>query len=806
MHKPVLPRLARKAPREDIDESRLDVRPPVHAAAGLTAVAVTMKRALEQMGVTRTARTLLKLNQTDGFDCQGCAWPDPDPSHRHTAEFCENGAKAVAEEATRRRVGPEFFADHSLVELEDRSDYWLGQQGRITQPVIRRRGGTHYEPISWDDAFALMGDTLKGLASPDEAIFYTSGKTSNEAAFLYQLFARSYGTNNLPDCSNMCHESTSVALAETIGIGKGSVSLQDIYDAELIVICGQNPGTNHPRMLIALEVAKRNGAKILAVNPLAEAGLFRFKNPQNVRGLAGNGTGLADEYLPIRVNGDLALFQAIGSLLLAREEEAAAAGGPGTVLDHDFVERHTTGFAEWAAHVRAVDWDAVAVATGLTREQIEMAADMFARSRRTVVCWAMGLTQHRNAVATVKEIVNVALAQGNMGKPGAGLCPVRGHSNVQGDRTMGIWEKSPPHFLDALQREFGFDPPREHGYDTVDAVRALRDGHAQVFFAMGGNFVSAVSDTAVVEEAMRKARLTVQVSTKLNRSHVACGETALILPALGRSEKDLTGGVEQRVTVEDSMSAVHASKGPLTPASPYLKSEVDIVTSLATATLGDRYAIPWDEFRADYANIRHRIARVVPGCAAYAEKVDRPGGFVLPHPPRDSRTFPTKENKAVFTVSPLDVLHVPEGRLLLQSLRSHDQFNTTIYGLDDRYRGISNGRRVIFVHADDIEARGLHEGQIVDLVSEWIDGSERCAPQFRIVTYDTPRGCAAAYYPETNPLIPLDSTAIGSNCPTSKSVIIRLEPPASGRRSNGASQPVGADEHHKSDANPAQLS
>lgn len=758
--------MSRKPPQRDIDERELEVDGPKHSAAGVTAVAITMKRAVEQMGVRRTAKTLLRLNQTDGFDCQGCAWPDPDPSHRHTAEFCENGAKAVTEEATLRRVERSFFLEHSIDDLREKTDYWLGQQGRITEPMVLRAGSTHYQPIAWDQAFELMGGLLNGLASPDQAVFYTSGKTSNEAAFAYQLFVRAFGTNNLPDCSNMCHESTSVALAEAIGIGKGSVSLEDIHRSKLIVIAGQNPGTNHPRMLIALEQAKQNGAKIISVNPLREAGLVRFKNPQKARGLAGAGTALADLHLPVRVNGDLALFQAIGSLLLEWD-----------AVDHEFVRDHTVCFEEWAAHVRELDWDAVRRATGLDRPQIEAAARMFQDSDATVICWAMGITQHRNAVATVKEIVNVALLQGNIGKPGAGLCPVRGHSNVQGDRTMGIWEKPPGHFLDALQEEFGFDPPREHGFDTVQAIEALRDGKAKVFIGMGGNFVSAAPDTEVTEKAMRNADLTVHVSTKLNRSHVVTGREALILPALGRSEKDLTGGRVQRVTVEDSMSAVHASHGPLKPASRDLRSEVDIVCSLAIATIGDRYGIPWDAFRSDYTEIRHRIARVVPGCAAYDEKVSQPGGFVLPHPPRDSRTFKTVAGKAVFTTSPTDVLHVPEGRLLLQTLRSHDQFNTTIYGLDDRYRGIKNGRRVVFVHPDDIAALGLADGSMVDLVSEWSDESERRAPEFRVVPYDQPRGCAAAYYPETNPLIPLGSTAIGSNCPTSKSVIVRLEPP-----------------------------
>jgi molybdopterin-dependent oxidoreductase alpha subunit len=758
LHRPFSP-----APRDDIDESEVSVGGESHAAAGATAVAVAMKRAMEQMGPLRTAQTLLKLNQEDGFDCQGCAWPDPE--HRHTAEFCENGAKAVTEEATLRRVGPRFFAEHSLADLEQRTEYWLGQQGRITEPMVRRAGATHYEPISWDDAFALMAEHLNGLDTPDEAVFYTSGKTSNEAAFVYQLFARAFGTNNLPDCSNMCHESTSVALADTIGIGKGSVSLTDVETAELVIVAGQNPGTNHPRMLSALEKAKRAGGRIIAINPLREAGLVNFRNPQKVRGWVGSGTDLADLHLPVRLNGDLALFRGLAAHLVALD-----------ALDHAFLAEHTEGLEALTAHLADIDWAEIERASGLTREQIEEAGDLLRASSSTVFCWAMGITQHRNSVATIKEIVNVALLQGNIGKPGAGLCPVRGHSNVQGDRTMGIWEKSPPEFLDAIRDEFGFDPPREHGLDTVGAVRALRDGRARFFLGMGGNFTAAVSDTEVTEAAMRRADLTVHVSTKLNRSHVVTGREALILPALGRSERDRTGGTEQRVTVEDSMSAVHASHGPLKPASRHLRSEVDIVCSLAEATLGERHGIPWAEFRSDYSTIRHRIARVVPGCEEYDERARRPGGFVLPHPPRDSRTFVTPSGRAVLSVTPLEVLEVPEGRLLLQTLRSHDQFNTTIYGLDDRYRGVSGGRRVVFVHPDDLHHLGLAEGDRVDLVSEAADGSERTAADFRVVGYEQPLGCAAAYYPETNALIPLDSTAELSGTPTSKSVVVRLVP------------------------------
>ncbi|XVU28467.1 FdhF/YdeP family oxidoreductase [Actinoplanes sp. CA-054009] len=750
----------------DPEEADLRVGRPADHAAGLKAVQVSMSKALGQMGPVKTARNLLTLNQTGGFDCMSCAWPDPQ-GHRHTAEFCENGAKAVSWEGVRDTVGPSFFAAHSIEDLSGRTDHWLEKQGRLTHPMVRRDGASHYEPISWDDAFALAGAHLRGLSDPNEAVFYTSGRASNEAAFLYQLLARSYGTNNLPDCSNMCHESTSVGLARTIGVGKGSVSLDDLHQADLIIVSGQNPGTNHPRMLTALEIAKRDGAKILAINPLPEAGLLRFDNPQKARGLAGHGTALADELLQIRSNGDLALWQAVASLLL----EAG-------VADRDFIAEHTVGFEEWEKHIRQLDREAVLAATGLSWERIETAAAMLAGSKRIVHCWAMGITQHHNAVATIQEIVNVALLQGMIGKPGAGLCPVRGHSNVQGDRTMGIWERPPAVFLDRLRDEFGFEPPREHGYDAAAAVRAFRDGKAKVFVALGGNFVAAMSDTDVTAAALKNAELTVQISTKLNRSHVEAGRTALILPTLGRTEKDLTGGRVQRVTVEDSMSAVHASRGRSAPAGPLLRSEVDIVCGIARSALDG--SVDWAGFTEDYDRIRDRIGRVVPGCDGYTEKIHN-GGFTMPHPPRDSRTFPTPEGKAVFSVSPLEVLTVPPGRLVLQTLRSHDQFNTTIYGLDDRYRGIHSGRRVVFISADDLAELGFADGDLVDLISEWPDGRDRRADRFRLVEYSTPKGCVAAYYPETNPLVPLDSQAAESGTPTSKWVIVRLEPAGQNR-------------------------
>jgi molybdopterin-dependent oxidoreductase alpha subunit len=757
--------MAKKPPVSDPVQDSPRVTPPQDAAAGLPGVGHALKTAGAQMGVRRSTLTLLKVNQKSGFDCPGCAWPEGE--HRDLLEFCENGAKAVAEEATLRRVTPEFFAEHPVSDLASRSGYWLGQQGRITRPMYLAEGAETYEPIEWEQAFALIAEELRALDSPDGAVFYTSGRTSNEAAFLFQLFAREFGTNNLPDCSNLCHESSGSALTETLGVGKGSVLLDDLQQAELIIVAGQNPGTNHPRMLLALEQAKRGGAKIVTVNPLPEAGTERFKNPKTATGLVAGGTVLSDLHLPIRLGGDQALFRALGRLLI----EADA-------LDRAFIDAHTHGFQEYAAAAAATDWDEVLRATGLTREEIDRLAALVLEAGSVVVCWAMGLTQHRHAVPTVREVVNFLLLRGNVGRPGAGVCPVRGHSNVQGDRTMGIFERPPAAFLDALEREFGFAPPRRHGLDVVRAIRALRDGDATVFFAMGGNFVAASPDTGVTEAAMRRARLTVHVSTKLNRSHAVTGARALILPVLGRTERDRQASGEQFVTVEDSMGMVHASRGTLVPASPHLLSEPAVVARLARAVLGGRTRVPWADFERDYDLIRDRISRVVPGFDDFNARVRQPGGFTLPHAPRDSRTFPTATGRANFTAAPLDWPRVPEGRLLLQTLRSHDQYNTTIYGLDDRYRGIRGGRRVVLLHPDDIAAHGFADGDLADLVGEWTDGAERRAAGFRVVAYPTPRGCAAAYYPETNVLVPLDHTADTSNTPASKSVVIRLERPA----------------------------
>ncbi|MEV0873653.1 FdhF/YdeP family oxidoreductase [Streptomyces sp. NPDC049950] len=759
----------KKAPREEPDE-RLTVTPPKTWATGVPAVTHALEYSLAETSVRRTGLTLLTMNQVGGIDCPGCAWADPAPGHRHVNEYCENGAKHINDEATSRRVTADFFRRHTVSGLGRRSDRWLNQQGRLTEPMVKRPGADHYEPISWHDALGLLADELRSLDSPDEAVFYTSGRVSNEAAFLLQLFARAFGTNNLPDCSNMCHESSGFALHETLGTGKGTVSLDDLHHADLILVVGQNPGTNHPRQLSALEEAKRNGARVIAVNALPEAGLLRFRNPQKARGIIGRGVPIADQFLQIRSGGDLALFQGLNRLLLEAEDAR-----PGTVLDQDFIRSDTSGFEEFSHHARTVAWEDVLAATGLTRGEIEKVRDEVLRSERVVVCWAMGVTQHRHGVPTIREIVNFLLLRGNLGKAGAGACPVRGHSNVQGDRTMGVWEQMPDSFLDALREEFGFEPPRAHGFDSVNAIRAMGEGRVKVFVGVAGNFVRAAPDSDVTEDAMRRCRLTVHVSTKLNRSHTVCGETALILPTLGRTERDIQATGEQFVTVENSMSEVHSSHGRLEPASKVLLSEVAILCRLAARTLDASAGIPWAEFEADYGTIRNRIARIVPGLHDFNRRVARPGGIRLPNPVNEG-VYGTATGKAMFTRNAWQMLHAPDGHLVLQSLRSHDQWNTVPYTDDDRYRGIHGSRRVVLVNPQDVTRLGLAPGQKVDLVSVWAGGADRRAEDFTVVAYPTSPGCAAAYYPETNVLLPLDSVAESSNQPTAKGMVVRLEP------------------------------
>ena len=763
--------MARKDPTQTAEPnaSDIEVGSPKEWAAGVPGVLHSMVPALREMGVDRSRKTLLAMNHKDGFDCMSCAWPDPD--HRKAFEFCENGAKAVTWEATPITVDSDFWASHPVSELREKSEYWLGQQGRLTEPVYKPAGEDHYRPVSWDEAFGILGAKLNELDSADEAVFYTSGRTSNEAAFAYQLFVRAFGTNNLPDCSNMCHESTGWAMGETLGIGKSTISYDDFGKSELIIIMGQNPGTNHPRMLTALEEAKNNGASIVAVNPLPEAGLRRYKNPQEVKGIIGRGTDIADQFMQIRLGGDMALLQAVSKRVLEAED-----ANPGTVLDRQFIEDHCEGLEELKAHLAGLDENAVLESTGLSSQEIDELTARYLNAERVIVTWAMGLTQQKKGVATIKEIINLLLLRGNIGKPGAGASPIRGHSNVQGDRTMGIWEQMSPAFLDAIEKEFGFNPPREHGTDAVQTIQKVRDGQMKVFVAMGGNLVAAISDTHAAEAAMENLEMTVQISTKLNRSHTVVGEEALILPTMGRTEIDRQAAGVQFVSVEDTVCAVHPSWGQVEPVAPNLLSEVAIVARLAQATLGGKVKVDWAGFENNYDLIRDHISHVVEGCEDYNQRIRQEGGFVLANGPRDSRTFHTATGKAMFSVNELEHVHCPPGRLVLQTMRSHDQFNTTIYGNDDRYRGVKKGRHVVFVNPADLTELGLVDGQYVDIHGEYADKRERVLRHYRVVGYPSARGCAAAYYPEANVLIPLDAVADGSNTPVSKHVVVRLEP------------------------------
>ncbi|MGO4227655.1 FdhF/YdeP family oxidoreductase [Arthrobacter sp. YAF34] len=762
--------MTRKTPRiEEPSEKELVVEDgPESWAAGVPGVYHSMKPAIEQMGLNRTRKTVMAMNQKDGFDCPSCAWPDP--HHRKAFEFCENGAKAVTWEATPITVPSSFWAEHPVSELRSRSEYWLGMQGRLTEPVYKAAGEDHYKPVSWDEALRLVADKLKGLDSPDRAAFYTSGRTSNEAAFLYQLLVRGYGTNNLPDCSNMCHESSGWAMGQTIGIGKATVSFDDYANADLIIIMGQNPGTNHPRMMTELENCKRNGGEIVAVNPLPEAGLRRYKNPQQVNGVIGHGVQIADQFLQIRIGGDMALLQAVSKRVLDAE-----AKNPGTVLDHAFLADHCEGLEELKAHLAGLDEQAVLQATGLRSADIDELAARYLKAEKVIITWAMGITQQKKGVATIKEIINLLLLRGNMGKPGAGASPIRGHSNVQGDRTMGIWEQMPQSFMEALGKEFDFEPPREHGTDAVETINQMREGEIKVFVALGGNLVAAISDTNAAEAAMENTEMTVQISTKLNRSHTVTGREALILPTMGRTEIDIQESGPQFVSVEDTVCAVHASWGSVEPVSHHLLSEPAILSRLGKLLVGDKIKADWEGYEKNYDLIRDHISRVVGGCEDYNQRIRQEGGFVLANGPRDSRTFPTPTGKAVLTVNDLEHVQRPEGTLILQSMRSHDQFNTTIYSHNDRYRGIKKGRHVVFVNPDDLAELGLADGQYVDIRGVYEDGEERVVRKFRVVAYPTARGCAAAYYPEANVLVPLNHTAEGSNTPISKAVIVRLE-------------------------------
>jgi molybdopterin-dependent oxidoreductase alpha subunit len=737
-------------------------------AAGIYAIYETAHYGIREMGAGRTVHTLLKLNQKDGFDCPSCAWPDPD-GERHIAEFCENGAKAVAFEATTKRLTPEVFARHPISELIACTDAQLELMGRITHPMVRREGSNRYEPISWDEAFALIGRELRALESPGEASFYTSGRASNEAAFLYGLFARQFGTNNLPDCSNMCHESSGTGLSETIGFGKATIRMDDFASADAIFIFGQNPGTCHPRMLTELQRAARNGCRIVSVNPLIESGLRRFRNPQKPLELVSPGTEIACLFLTVRVNGDLALLKGLMKAMLEEDDRTA-----GRVLAHDFIEHHTEGFDEFSRDLRSESWDAIVEQSGISREQIVEAARIAMTSERMICTWAMGITQHKNGVANVQSIVNFALLRGQIGRKGAGLCPVRGHSNVQGDRTVGIWEQMSPEYLKALGAEFHFSPPMKHGLDTLCTIEGMHRGTIKVFVALGGNFLAATPDTNYTSEALQRCALTVQVSTKLNRAHLITGRQALILPCLGRTEIDMQDSGEQFVSVEDTMGVVHMSRGVNPPASEHLKSEPAIIAGIAHATLDGRSTVDWLGLAENYDRIRQHIEHVVPGFTQYNARVRQPGGFYLPNDPYQGK-FKTATRRAKFTVHAIPDHRLRDGELLLTTIRSHDQFNTTIYSENDRYRGIAHGRRVVFLNPDDVDRLGLHRDEWVDLIGHF-ESETRRAERFKVVPYEIPRGCAAAYYPEANVLVPIRSAADKSNQPASKSIVITIEP------------------------------
>ncbi|WP_027137329.1 FdhF/YdeP family oxidoreductase [Gaetbulibacter saemankumensis] len=746
--------------------TKLKFKRPPKNSAGLAALASAVTQVSKYMNLNEVFRLTSKINQKGGFDCPGCAWPDPDDDRSSLGEFCENGLKAIAEEAQNKTIGSDFFAEHSVDQLAQWTDFEIGKSGRLAQPMYLSEGASHYKAISWEEAFKKVATQLNTLDSPDEAVFYTSGRTTNEAAFLYQLFVREFGTSNLPDCSNMCHEASGKALSETLGIGKGSVTLDDLYKAELVLVVGQNPGTNHPRMLTALEKCNQNGGKIVAINPLPEAGLIKFTNPQNPFKLLTGGTKIADVFVPITINGDVAFFKAILLRLLELENVR------GSVFDWEFIDNHTAGYESFIEDLNRYNFNDCLKASGVSEEIFDDVFHLILNNDKIIICWAMGLTQHENAVDNIRELVNLLLLKGSVGKEGAGTCPVRGHSNVQGDRTVGIWESAPQAFLDKIEAKYGFKPSKKHGYSVIDAIRAMHEKKAKVFFGLGGNFISAVPDTLYAAEAMSNCNLTVHVSTKLNRSHLVTGKEALILPCLGRSEKDYQKTGLQIQSVENSMGVVTSTKGVLEPCSDKLLSEVAVVCGIAHATLGSSSKVNWLAYRDNYKLVRDDIAEVVTGFEDYNNRLYNPSGFYLPNGAR-FRKFNTSTRKANFSINKLPEWKLKNEELIMMTIRSHDQFNTTIYGLNDRYRGIFNERRIIFMNRDDMKMRNLEAEEVVRLKSIF-KGVTREAHNFKVIPYDIPKNCCATYFPESNILVPLDSFAHTAKTPASKSVIITV--------------------------------
>lgn len=750
----------------DIKFTGLQLKGPMEVSAGLLGVKEALRHGAKEMGIVRSMRALLEMNQEDGFRCPSCAWPVPEHPSK-IAEYCENGAKALADEATTDKIGAEFFKKYSVEELSKLSDYELNKFGRLTEPLVLKPGKVHYEPITWEDAYELIAEELHGLNHPDDGIFYTSGRSSNEAAFLYGMFARAFGTNNMPDCSNMCHESSGVALSKTLGIGKGSVKVEDLYGADVVLVVGQNPGTNHPRMLAALEKCKKNGGKVISINPLAETAMARFKNPQKASGLVGNGTAIADIHLQIKINEDIALAK----LLLKKLATLDAADRK--VFDHDFIEKYVEGYDGLLSDLKKYEEKALLQRTGLSKDDIENTVALLASKPNIIICWAMGITQHKNAVETIQEYVNILLLKGAIGKPFAGTCPVRGHSNVQGDRSVGIMHYVNKELNERIKQHLGFEPPKKEGYDTVGAIKAMYEGKGKVFICLGGNFVMAASDTVYTSRAIQNCKLTVQISTKLNRSHLVTGETALILPTFGRSEKDEKNGQLQFMTMESSTGKVRRSKGLLKPASEYIKSEPEIIGMLADMYFKGNHSMPWVELSQNYGAVRELIDKTVKGFDNTSMR-SKGFGYYLPNNVRERDFSKLPNGKAQLTINQLSTVVLKKDELVLMTIRSHDQFNTTIYGLHDRYRGVHNERRVIFLNPMDMQKRGIEKLQVLNVTSTY-DGVERRAEQFLAIPYSIPEGNCAAYFPETNLLVPIDEFADGSRTPISKSIKVRLE-------------------------------
>jgi molybdopterin-dependent oxidoreductase alpha subunit len=749
-----------------LDFSGIRLGEPVRHAAGFLGIKVALQHGFREMGIVRSMRAMLNMNQNDGFECPSCAWPDPDKPSK-IGEFCENGAKALADEATLQKVGRDFFKEHSVEELSQRTDYELNTLGRIIEPLVLRPGSVHYEPITWEEAYQLISKELQKLDSPDEAIFYTSGRSSNEAAFLYGMFARAFGTNNMPDCSNMCHESSGVALSETLGIGKGSIKLEDLYKAEVVIVAGQNPGTNHPRMLSALEKCKENGGKIISINPLEESGLVHFKNPQSIKGMLGGGEDLTNIHLPVSINQDIALVKLIIKKLVALNE------ADDSVFDHGFLDTYTEGYKLLIDDLRKYDEDQLLRLCGVPKDKIDATVALLATKSKIIVCWAMGLTQHKNGVETIREYINLLLLKGAIGKPNAGTCPVRGHSNVQGDRSVGIMHHVDEKLNERIKEHLGFTPPSKEGLDTVGAMRAMYEGEAKVFICLGGNFLMAASDTEYTAESLQRCDLTVQISTKLNRTHLVTGKTGLILPTFGRSEKDLKNGQQRFITIENSMGRVRQSRGLLKPISDAIKSEPDIIAELADAYFKGNHPVNWKAMGEDYDLVRQKIDRVAKGFNNTVEN-SKGSGYYLPNNVRKLDFSMLPNGKAQLTLNTLSDHALAKDEFMLMTIRSHDQFNTTIYGLDDRYRGVYNERRVLFMNEKDMQIHHLKKMDVVDITSHY-DGIDRMAPKFLVIPYKIPRQNLAAYFPEANILVPYNHYADQSKTPISKSIKVKLK-------------------------------